>query len=68
MKNFAYKMGYDAAMVVFANDYYHGKWFVTFRGRKRVCGNHTGAKAWADYLQRRFGSWSANGITTGKVV
>ena len=67
-KSFMYKVGYKVAKIVFSDDYYKGKWFVTFQNKKRICGNYTGAQAWANYLERKFGSWSRNNISTGKVT
>lgn len=64
MYEFARRLG----ELVFSPDYYLGPWWVYFRGCRRRCGNYTGAKAWAAYLQRRFGSWADNGIAVGKVL
>ena len=64
MYEFARRIG----ELVFSPGYYSGPWWVYFRGKRRRCGNYTGAKAWAAYLQRRFGSWSDNGIAVGKVL
>lgn len=61
-----FELAYGVAYLVFSPSYYKGKWYVYFRGMRRVCGNYTGAKAWAAYLQRRYGSWSANGISISK--
>jgi hypothetical protein len=62
--NFAEQIG----LIVFDPDYYEGRWYVTFRGRRRVCGNYVGANAWAGYLQRQFGGWALNRIAIGKVL
>ena len=54
--------------IVFAPDYNEGEWYVYFHNLRKRCSNKSTATAWANYLQRRFGSWSEHRIAIGKVV
>jgi hypothetical protein len=35
-------------------DYYKGRWFVQWGGRKKVCSNYETACAWSKYIRRNF--------------
>jgi hypothetical protein len=53
---------FGEAIGAFVNhpDYYKGRWFVQWRGGRRVCSNHTTASAWCKYLRRNFNDgWTA---------
>jgi hypothetical protein len=61
-------MGACVARTVLSPHYYAGPWFVTFRGKRRVCANYTTAEAWANYLHRQGFPYTRDDISIGKVA
>lgn len=49
------KLGEHLGFVVNHPDYYNGPWYVRINKHRKLCSNYSTAKAWANYLKRRYG-------------